>query len=84
MPLTPQQFEQFKNKLREIALQHPEQFLNLPGINQRDLFICIERKSGRSYSQISIKMDIPRSTVQDICRKCEHPPQSLTKKKGTV
>jgi hypothetical protein len=35
--------------------------------------ICILRSRGKSFGQISINMNKPRSTAQSICNKCPEP-----------
>lgn len=59
-----------RNLALEIAVQNFEEFCNFAGVNKQQLSICIERQKGKSYGQISQKLNVPKSTVKDTCDRC--------------
>lgn len=59
-----------RNLALEMAVQNFEEFCNFAGVNKQQLLICIERQKGKSYGQISQKLNVPKSTVQDTCDRC--------------
>lgn len=63
-----------KNNLKDAALEMAindfEQFCSFAGVNKTQLAVCIERQKKLSLQQIAMKLNIPKSTVKDICDRC--------------
>lgn len=57
-------------ELQELALLNFEKFCIISGVDKRQALICIYREKGLSLKQISLKLGVPRTTVQDTCIKC--------------
>jgi len=74
MPLTEDKLKEFENRLKELAAKHPERLLNLPGVNYKTLMVCMERETGKSMGQITIRLGLPYDTVRYICRQCDGKP----------
>lgn len=69
-PKSTQISKKYKHEALEMAIADFEQFCKLAGVNSIQLAVCIERNNGLSLQQISNKLEIPRSTVNDICDRC--------------
>ncbi|MFV0140996.1 hypothetical protein [Empedobacter falsenii] len=61
---------EYRDLALEMAVQNFEEFCNYAGVNKKQLLICIERKKGKTFGQISQKLNIAKSTVQDTCNRC--------------
>lgn len=66
----PNYLPNLKNKALEMALDDFEQFCKFAGVDKIQLSVCIERQKKLSLQQIANKLKIPKSTVNDICRRC--------------
>ncbi|TWP31886.1 hypothetical protein ETU08_00055 [Apibacter muscae] len=62
--------KKYKHEALEMAIQDFEQFCKYAGVNIKQLKVCIERSKGYSVRKISMQLNIPRSTVDKIGRKC--------------
>ena len=60
----------YKHKALELALDDFEKFCKYAGVNSTQLKVCIERSKGLTLQQITNKLQIPKSTVKDICDRC--------------
>lgn len=60
----------YKHEALEMAIADFEKFCKYSGVNQTQLKVCIERNKGLSIRRIAMKLEIPRSTVKDICDRC--------------
>lgn len=63
-------FNDYKHEALEMAIQDFEKFCKYAGVNSTQLQVCIERNKGLSIRRIAMKLEIPRSTVKDICDRC--------------
>lgn len=61
---------QYKDKALELAIDDFEKFCKYAGVNSNQLKVCIERDKGLTLQQITNKLNIPKSTVKDICDRC--------------
>lgn len=64
----------YKTAALELALKDFERFCRYSGVNHTQLKVCIERNKGLTMGQISMKFEIPKSTVKDICDRCFEEP----------
>ena len=53
-----------------MAIADFEKFCKYAGVNSTQLKVCLERTKGLSFGQIAQKLNIPRSTVNNICDRC--------------
>ena len=60
----------YKSKALELALDDFDKFCKYAGVNSTQLMVCIERSKGLTLQQITNKLQIPKSTVKDICDRC--------------
>ena len=62
--------QNYKNKALELAIDDFDKFCKYAGVNSTQLMVCIERSKGLTLQQITNKLQIPKSTVKDICDRC--------------
>lgn len=61
---------QDKNDALDMAINDFDKFCKYAGINTTQLKVCIERNKGLTFGQISQKLNVPKSTVRNICDRC--------------
>lgn len=59
-----------KNEALDMAIADFEKFCKYAGVDSTQLKVCIERNKGLTLGQISQKLDVPKSTVRNICDRC--------------
>lgn len=62
--------EKVKEDLKLLALTDFDAFLKKTGVDITNLIICEKRRRNNSIRQIAQAMQMPRSTVHDICTTC--------------
>lgn len=62
--------EKVKEDLRILALTDFDAFLKKVNVDLTTLVICERRKRDKSIRQIAAAMQMPRSTVHDLCQHC--------------
>ena len=62
--------QNYVNKALELAIDDFDKFCKFAGVNSNQLMVCIERAKGLTLQQITNKLQIPKSTVKDICDRC--------------
>lgn len=60
----------YKSTALELAIDDFDKFCKYAGVNSTQLAVCIERSKGLSLQQVANKLNIPKSTVKDICDRC--------------
>lgn len=63
-------FEEIDRRLQELAVTDFALFCEIANIDKKKIIVCMDRMAGKSLQQIANKYDIPKSTIQDICKKC--------------
>lgn len=63
--------DEYRHKALEMALTDFEKFCQYAGVNNKQLFVCIERSKGLSLGQIANRLKISRQYVKKICDRCE-------------
>jgi len=58
-------------QLQELAVLDFQKFCRITNIDKVQVFICLERKKGRSMQYIANKAKMAKSTVINRCKKCE-------------
>ncbi|GAB0154758.1 hypothetical protein CHRYSEOSP005_00180 [Chryseobacterium sp. Alg-005] len=61
---------QDKHEALDMAIKDFDQFCRYAGIDTTQLKVCIERNKGLTMGQISQKLNVPKSTVRNICERC--------------
>lgn len=61
---------QDKKDALQMAIEDFDKFCKYAGVDHTQLKVCIERSKGLSYGQISLKLKVPRATVNAICNRC--------------
>lgn len=64
-----------KDAALEMAIDDFEKFCSFAGVNKTQLAVCIERQKQIANQKLSLqrianKLQIPKSTVKDICDRC--------------
>lgn len=54
----------------KMAIEDFQKFCKYAGVDSTQLKICIERNKGLTLGQISQKLDVPKSTVRNVCDRC--------------
>jgi hypothetical protein len=62
--------QKYKNTALEMAINDFEKFCNYAGVDSKQLSVCIERERGLTLQQIALKLQLPKSTVKDVCDRC--------------
>lgn len=68
--MSKEKFNQYKDRMLEMAIDDFEKFCNYAGVDKKQLAVCIEIEKGNSLQQISNKLSIPKSTVRNVRDKC--------------
>jgi DNA-binding NarL/FixJ family response regulator len=60
----------YRNTALEMAINDFEKFCEYAGVDSKQLSVCIERERGLTLQQIALKLQLPKSTVRDVCDRC--------------
>lgn len=63
-------FNEIDKKLQELFLLNFEAACKMAGVDKRQAFVCFEIAKGKSVRQVGIKLQLSKSTVHIIAKKC--------------
>lgn len=64
-------YEQGKEEARALALTNWDEFCRRLKPDLTKFYVCRLKSEGKSYQQIANRLEMPKSTVQSIVRKCD-------------
>lgn len=64
-------------RLQELALMDFQYFCELTGVDKKKASVCLLVVGGASLGQISIRLQIPKSTIRNIVKKCKANKKSI-------
>lgn len=70
MALSEIKIEKLDKVLQELAIKRFEEFCMLAGVDKTQAYVCIERRSGKSFGAIAQSIGITKQAVNQRCKKC--------------
>lgn len=61
---------EIEKRLKELALSDWDEFLRVSGIDTTNSIICLERKKGKSWGQISTIVNLSKGAVRNRYKAC--------------